>query len=121
MTMDFMDAKATSFKYIWLVTILICVGGCGDSAIEERLKTLSGNDYLALSQEQKNDLVEMSLNRYTSWKFWDRPDLCDHVLSETSLSSLYEKSAQNAKDNLFIHSFVVYANEECIEQGQMWK
>jgi len=89
--------------------------------IEERLKSLSGNEYLALSQEEKSDIVKKSLDRYTTWKFWKRPDLCDYVLNENSLTSLYQKAAENAKENLMVHSFVVYATEECIKQGQFSK
>ena len=52
---------------------------------------------------------------------WERPDLCDYVLNENSLTSLYQKAAENAKENLMVYSFIVYANEECIKQGQFSK
>ncbi len=82
---------------------------------------MSGNDYLALTQEEKNEFVTMSLERFTTWKFWERPDLCDYVLDFNVLSSLYKISAEKAKDNLLVHTFIVYTNEQCIEQGQFLK
>ena len=82
------------------------------------MRTMSGRDYLALSQVEKDDFVQRTLDRYTAWRFWDRPDLCDAVLNTVTLSSLYNEAAENAKDSLLMHSFVVYANEQCIESGQ---
>jgi len=108
-------------KSVSLLFVLACVCSCSDKKIEERLKSLSGNEYLALSQEEKSDIVKKSLDRYTTWKFWERPDLCDYVLNENSLTLLYQKAAENAKENLMVYSFVVYANEECIKQGQFSK
>jgi len=113
--------QRAAIKYFCLLLILACVPSCSDDKIEERLKFLSGSDYLALGQEEKDDLVKRSLDRYTTWKFWERPDLCDYVLNTSTLLSLYERAAENAKDNLMVHSFVVYANEQCIEQGQFSK
>ena len=113
--------KGAVIKSITLLFMLACVCSCSDQSIEERLKSLSGNDYLALSQEEKREIVKKSLDRYTTWKFWERPDLCDYVLNENSLTALYQKAAVNAKDNLMVYSFVVYANEECIAQGQFSK
>jgi hypothetical protein len=113
--------KGSFIKSVSLLFMLACVFSCSDQRIEERLKSLSGNEYLALSQEEKSDIVKKSLNRYTTWKFWERPDLCDYVLNENSIASLYQKAAENAKENLMVFSFVVYANEECIKQGQFSK
>ena len=113
--------REAAIKSVSLLFVLACIFSCSDKKIEERLKSLSGNDYLALSPEEKSDLVKKSLDRYTTWKFWKRPDLCDYILDENSLTSLYQKAAENAKENLLVHSFVVYANEECIKQGQFSK
>ncbi len=113
--------RGATIKSVSLLLVLVCVCSCSDKKIEERLKSLSGNEYLKLSQEEKSDIVKKSLHRYTTWKFWDRPDLCDYVLNEKSLTSLYQKAAENAKENLMVYSFVVYANEECIKQGQFSK
>ena len=110
-----------AIKSVSLLLVLAWVYSCSDNNIGERLKSLSGNEYLALSQEEKSDIVKKSLHRYTTWKFWERPDLCDYVLNENSLTSLYQKAAENAKEKLMIHSFIVYANEECIKQGQFSK
>ena len=104
-----------------MLLLLACICSCSDKKNEERLKSLTGNEYLALSQEEKSDLVKKSLDRYTTWKFWQRPDLCDYVLNENSIASLYQKAAENAKENSMVHSFVVYANEECIKQDQFFK
>ena len=113
--------RKDAIKSVLLLFVLTCIFSCSDNNIEERLKSLSGNEYLALSQEEKSDIVKKSLDRYTTWKFWERPDLCDYVLNENSLASLYRKAAENAKEKLMVYSFVVYANEECIKQGQFSK
>ena len=113
--------RVAVIKSVSLLFVLSCVCSCSDKKIEERLKSLSGNEYLALSQEEKSDIVKKSLDRYTTWRFWERPDLCDYVLNENSLTSLYQKAAENAKENLMVYSFVVYANEECIKQAQFSK
>ncbi len=113
--------KRSLVKSVSLLLVLACICSCSDNKIEERLKSLSGNEYLALSQEEKSDIVKKSLDRYTTWKLWERPDLCDYVLNENSIASLYQKAAENAKENLMVFSFVVYANEECIKQGQFLK
>ena len=84
------------------------------------LEFLDGH-YLALTQAEKDDIVVESLDRYTTWMFWKRPDLCDYVLKTDKLSELHEKAAINAKENLMILSFVVYASEQCIEQGELFK
>ena len=113
--------RKAAIKSVSLLFVVACVFSCSDNNIEQRLKSISGNEYLALSQEEKSDIVKKSLDRYATWKFWERPDLCDYVVNEKSLASLYQKAAENAKDNLMIYSFVVYANEECIKQGQFFK
>ena len=113
--------RGSVIKSVSLLFVLACVCSCSDQKIEERLKSLSGNEYLALSQEEKSDIVKKSLERYTTWKFWERPDLCDYVLNENSLTSLYQKAAENAKENLMVFYFAVYANEECAKQGQFLK
>jgi hypothetical protein len=113
--------RRSVIKSVSLLLLLACICSCSDKKNEERLKSLTGNEYLALSQEEKSDLVKKSLDRYTTWKFWQRPDLCDYVLNENSIASLYQKAAENAKENSMVHSFVVYANEECIKQDQFFK
>ena len=113
--------RKAAIKRVSLLFVLACIFSCSENNIEERLKSLSGNEYLALSQEEKSDIVKKSLDRYTTWKFWERPELCDYVLNEKSLASLYQKAAENAKENLLVYSFVVYANEECIKQDQFSK
>ncbi|MGD1973707.1 MAG: hypothetical protein PVH37_26040 [Desulfobacterales bacterium] len=113
--------KRSVIKSVSLLIVLASVCSCSDNKIEERLKSLSGNEYLALSQEEKSDIVKKSLDRYTTWKFWERPDLCDYVLNENTIASLYQKAAMNAKESLMVFSFAVYANEECIKQGQFFK
>ena len=113
--------RKAAINCVSLLFTLACIFSCSDNNIEERLKSLSGNKYLALNQDEKSDITKKSLDRYTTWKFWDRPDLCDYVLNEKSLASLYQKAAENAKENLLVYSFVVYANEECIKQNQFSK
>ena len=45
-------------KSVSLLFVLACLCSCNDKKIEERLKSLSGNEYLALSQEEKSDIVK---------------------------------------------------------------
>jgi hypothetical protein len=71
--------RGAVIKSVSLLFVLACVCSCSDKKIEERLKSLYGNEYLALSPEEKSDIVKKSLDHYTTWKFWERSDLCDYV------------------------------------------
>ena len=102
-----------------IAIVLLCVTGCSNDAIDARLQALSGNDYLVLSDPERRDLIAASLDRFTTWRFWDRPDLCDAVLNEDAIERLYDAAARNAGDKPMMFSFVVYANEECVGQGQL--
>ena len=48
-------------KSVSLPFVLACILSCSDNNIEERLKSLSGNEYLALGQEEKR--------KYDGWQW----------------------------------------------------
>ena len=116
-----MTAHTTlQIKHALLIGTLL-LAGCGDVGIDQRLDALSGSDYLSLAEDEKRQLVDLSLARFTTWRFWARPDLCDHVLNTQSIDSLYEQAARKAQDNPMMFTFVVMANDECVAQGQLVK
>ena len=94
---------------------------CSDSAIEERLSTLTGNDYLALSRQERSQIVADSLERFTTWRFWERPDICDSLLNQEALATLFYESAEAAGDNLLMFNLAHLSNEECIRRQEMFK
>lgn len=100
---------------------LMLTAGCSNNEVEERLMILTGNEYLAMSQSDRSELIRDSLARYTTWRFWDRPELCEYVLNVDKLAELYEESAGAAGDNLLAYQFVVIANDECLAQGEVFK
>lgn len=104
-----------------LLFVMLSFSGCSDNTFDEKLKAMSGNDYLALSETEKNEFVEQSLDRFTTWKLWERPDLCDYVLEFGVLSDLYGASARKAQDNPLAFIFAVDANEQCVLRGQTMK
>jgi len=105
----------------FVVLGLLFLSGCSDDSVEQTLKTMSGNEYLALSDAEKTDFVARSIDRFTTWQFWKRPDLCDYVLDPGVLASLYATSAEKAGDNLLVFMFSVDANDECVARGQVFK
>ena len=94
-----------------------CSSG-GDSDIDARLEQLTGHAFLAMSDAEKQTLVADSLARFTTWRFWARPDLCAAVLNQRSIMSLYEASAEKAQENPMMFYFAVQANETCVKQDQ---
>lgn len=104
-----------------LITLVILLAACGDSAIDQRLAALSGSDYMALNEDEKQQLVAQSLARFTTWRFWARPDLCEHVLNPQSIYTLYAQAADKAQDKPMMFNFAVLANNECAVQGQLIK
>jgi hypothetical protein len=53
--------RGAVFKSVSLLFVLASAYSCSDKKIEERLKSLSGNEYLALSQKEK---ATLSKNRW---------------------------------------------------------
>ena len=109
--------RGTACAPAWLAAaLLLFVSGCADQDIETRLKNTTGAQYLAFSASRRSAFVEDSLARYTTWRFWDRPDLCEDILNTQSLSDLYAKAAATAGTNPLVFNFVVLANDTCMRQ-----
>lgn len=103
------------------MSAVLIVLGCSNADIEARLEKLTGDEFLALSEAEKSALVDDSLARFTTWRFWARPDLCEYVLNRGKIMSLYEASAEKARDKPMMFYFAVRANEECVNQDQSIK
>ncbi len=108
-------------RYQGLAVLLLCLSACADSRITERLQTLTGNEFLAMSSAEQAGIVEDALARFTTWRFWDRPDICASVLNPESLSELFESSAQAAQDNPLMFSLAVISHEECLAREEVFK
>ncbi len=103
-----------------LFTLLI-VAGCADNSIVERLKTLTGNEFLEMSEQERSAIVADALDRFTTWRIWERPDICSSLLNQESLAGLFQQSAEAAQDNLLMFSLTVISNDECINRGEVSK
>ena len=112
---------AIRLKHVVVVVCIVCASACSDSSFDATLRTLSGNDYLNFGDSERVSFIEASLARYTIWRFWERPDLCESILNVQSLADVYDIAARQAGDELLVHAFVVTANERCIEHGEVFK